>query len=967
MNQEHPSSPTSGQNQKIRQKAHHQASAQAGSKTSQMTSVVNATGNEPALASAQTLNQVSPLNQAQTQAQAQANTQAQGQAQAFQISQASQAQSVPNQVIPASAVPNQVSPAQVAQAQLSPEQIAAQFKVFLLQALGTRRWRPQYIPELANYPPAIQQQWLSQLKQQFEMGWLQLHYEQWFMTRLQMLAVQYQQSMQVLMANPQIQQQIATEYQSTFAPTELMRLAAMAVKDDGTFEPPEHSAYIPGSPLSATSASSVSPGTASALPENESALHGTASDLLENGAALAQRSPAPDLADTQTQGFTAQAPEVGQGPQSSHKAQAVHKAPAGQSQLEDRDIAKRPKSADSAQIEDKSQTPGMATHGDESADNEVSAAKKNPDAGTKAGTKTSTEGGTKAGAKTSTETVNEAGAGAGAGTGTGAGAEAEAEQGKPDKSKGTKAQTWEDKYAAQIAQARKQLKHIGESLQQAKDVRVEQVAKLGKEGEFIDLAYFKEQEEKLKAQEAALLRRNHHTEQQKALEVFSRDDGLFHEVNRFLKYVRDERHFSRDTFMTYKYVLQRVIVILEKVIPHAKTGVRARLARARAQNALREAMAQDVSMTQLQSVSTYSAQNASWDTTKGAETEAKAKDRADSGGENKAGTGDEAGSGVGAERQEYNYRSLLRRGGQTIDDWVIKDDDLLFYDGWEDVSTFDYKVLHRELNFGNEKKRRSSSSVAHSIYVLSSFFNFLVNRKVLTASPLEYLQPPKVKHALPRILSDREVSQLITVAPTTPQELRERAIVELLYSSGLRVGELVSLDVEDIDFDMHEVRVLGKGNKERIVPVGQPALKALRAYLMVRHTFEPQDEALFVNRLGTRLGVRTVQKQIKKAAFEGGLEGKVTPHKLRHAFATQLLNNGADLRLVQEMLGHAQLGTTQIYTHLDLARLQEVYQRAHPLANGTRTELERKAADKQRDKLLAQISSLDEHDLDPIK
>lgn len=242
------------------------------------------------------------------------------------------------------------------------------------------------------------------------------------------------------------------------------------------------------------------------------------------------------------------------------------------------------------------------------------------------------------------------------------------------------------------------------------------------------------------------------------------------------------------------------------------------------------------------------------------------------------------------------------------------------------------RALSRHLNFKSNDERYSSASIAHAVHVVSSFFTFLQRQHLIATNPMQFITAPKAKNALPRVLSAQEVDQLTSTELKTPQDIRNRAITELLFSSGLRVGELISLNLGDISFDMREVRVVGKGDKERVVPVGRVALEAIERYLAVRSYFKPRDNALFVNRLGTRLNVRTVQTFIKEAAKNTGLTGTVTPHKLRHSFATELLNHGADLRLVQEMLGHSNLGTTQIYTHVDLARLQDVYNHAHPRA-----------------------------------
>ncbi|HIX57844.1 MAG TPA: tyrosine recombinase XerC [Candidatus Anaerobiospirillum pullistercoris] len=247
-------------------------------------------------------------------------------------------------------------------------------------------------------------------------------------------------------------------------------------------------------------------------------------------------------------------------------------------------------------------------------------------------------------------------------------------------------------------------------------------------------------------------------------------------------------------------------------------------------------------------------------------------------------------------------------------------------------------------------ERYASASVAHGINVLSSFFTFLQKRCGLEHNPMVHLHSPKVRNALPRVLSLREVEQLSTGCASVDNSfvaVRDRAIVALLFSSGLRVSELVSLNLYDVDFEMREVRVIGKGNKERVVPVGSVALQALRQYLQLRPMVKPVDNALFVGNRGKRLTTRLVQSHIKAAAEKEELGGRVTPHKLRHAFATQLLSNGVDMRLVQEMLGHANLATTQVYTHIDIKHLQEVYDRAHPRASPEQTAEQKAATDLQ--------------------
>lgn len=164
-------------------------------------------------------------------------------------------------------------------------------------------------------------------------------------------------------------------------------------------------------------------------------------------------------------------------------------------------------------------------------------------------------------------------------------------------------------------------------------------------------------------------------------------------------------------------------------------------------------------------------------------------------------------------------------------------------------------------------------------------------------------------------------------------EQRDSAIAELLFSSGLRVSELVGLDLKDLNYETKEIRVLGKGSKYRIVPVGEKALDKISNYLKIRDEFKPSEDALFLNKYGRRLTTRAVEQNLDKLSIKAGVQTHLNPHKLRHSFATELLQGGADLRSVQEMLGHASLAATQVYTHLDFEHLKSVYNKAHPLAN----------------------------------
>jgi integrase/recombinase XerD len=217
-----------------------------------------------------------------------------------------------------------------------------------------------------------------------------------------------------------------------------------------------------------------------------------------------------------------------------------------------------------------------------------------------------------------------------------------------------------------------------------------------------------------------------------------------------------------------------------------------------------------------------------------------------------------------------------------------------------------------------------------------SLFKYLLRENVLTADPTLDLAAPKLPKRLPRVLTIEEVERLLAAPDlSSPQGLRDRAMLELLYGSGLRVSEVTSLNVGDVDLSVELVRCLGKGSKERLVPVGSHAVRAVRAY---QQTARPvlvgrrMTSALFLNRRGGRLTRQGCWKLLRGHARRAGIMRPLTPHVLRHSFATHLLERGADLRAVQEMLGHATINTTQIYTHVARDRLRVIYAQAHPRA-----------------------------------
>jgi integrase/recombinase XerC len=231
------------------------------------------------------------------------------------------------------------------------------------------------------------------------------------------------------------------------------------------------------------------------------------------------------------------------------------------------------------------------------------------------------------------------------------------------------------------------------------------------------------------------------------------------------------------------------------------------------------------------------------------------------------------------------------------------------------------------------------STVGRRLAAVRSFFRFLHREGTMKTNPARLVNTPKMPKPLPKFLTVDDVFSLIE----KPEGLgflpvRDRAILELLYSSGLRVGELSGLNAEDVNIREGLVKVRGKGKKERLVPVGRKALEALKAYMIERVILKKKDKALFLNRNGSRLTDRGVRRIVVKYARAILLDSRIGPHTLRHTFATHLLQGGADLRVIQELLGHSSLSTTQKYTHLDITHLMDVYDKAHPLAGENREE-----------------------------
>lgn len=238
------------------------------------------------------------------------------------------------------------------------------------------------------------------------------------------------------------------------------------------------------------------------------------------------------------------------------------------------------------------------------------------------------------------------------------------------------------------------------------------------------------------------------------------------------------------------------------------------------------------------------------------------------------------------------------------------------------------------------KEGVSPRSINRAVSAVRGFYRFLMLTKRIRTDPTINIESPRVERRLPSVLTEEEMDRLLSLPPkVTSLAIRDQAILELMYATGLRASEVVSLKVEDVHLDLGYVRCIGKGSKERIVPIGSKAIEALTQYIngprnsLVART---GSRSLFVNSRGVGLSRQGLWKLVKARVRAAGITRKVTPHTLRHSFATHLLAHGADLRSVQEMLGHADISTTQIYTHLDKSRLKQVYLSAHPRAKVNR-------------------------------
>jgi len=279
-----------------------------------------------------------------------------------------------------------------------------------------------------------------------------------------------------------------------------------------------------------------------------------------------------------------------------------------------------------------------------------------------------------------------------------------------------------------------------------------------------------------------------------------------------------------------------------------------------------------------------------------------------------------------------NYRIDLEQFFAFLSSERQKKDQKQNKTGRDIITTQDIKAYIGYL-YGRLKR----TSISRKLSALRSFFLFLEKNGMISENPSCNISSPKLNKYLPNYMSVDEIFRVLENADTdTWLKQRNIAILELLYSCGIRVSELHSLDIQDIDFDQRLIKVTGKGKKQRILPVGKKAINAVNRYLRAsvetrnRYHLHPVRSPLFINQRGKRLSVRSIERITKQYAVKSGLTSEISPHSFRHSFATHLLDGGADIRSVQELLGHASLSTTQRYTHLTLDRLMEVYDKAHP-------------------------------------
>ena len=248
---------------------------------------------------------------------------------------------------------------------------------------------------------------------------------------------------------------------------------------------------------------------------------------------------------------------------------------------------------------------------------------------------------------------------------------------------------------------------------------------------------------------------------------------------------------------------------------------------------------------------------------------------------------------------------------------------------WQGLNTHLIRQFSAHLNANG----MNAKSIQRILSSGRGLCNFLIQHKLIKNNPFDDVRAPKAEKRLPKTLSVDQITNLVEIDINNPISYRDKAVLELFYSSGLRLAELCRLDLNDLSLDEQLIRVTGKGNKTRELPIGRHALKALQEWILVRNSFPLKDyQAVFVSQHGNRINPRTIQQRVKYWAVKQGIEISVSPHMLRHSFASHLLESSGELRSVQELLGHSNISTTQIYTHLDFQHLAQVYDDAHPRA-----------------------------------
>ena len=291
--------------------------------------------------------------------------------------------------------------------------------------------------------------------------------------------------------------------------------------------------------------------------------------------------------------------------------------------------------------------------------------------------------------------------------------------------------------------------------------------------------------------------------------------------------------------------------------------------------------------------------------------------------------------------EEYVYYMKIERGlsANTVESYQR---DILSYlsylvkqkiDEWDRTDRFVILNYLRVL----EEEKKSPNTIIRIVSSLRKFHQFLKQEKKMQEDPMQHIDTPKKASVLPKVMSYEEVENLLTIPDVkTPLGMRDRTLLEVMYATGLRVSELTNLKMDDLRLELELIQIIGKGDKERIIPIGETAVRWLEEYLALSRPLllkkSEESHYVFLNHRGGQLTRQGVWKNIKKIVQKAGVTKHVTPHTLRHSFATHLLENGADLRIVQELLGHSDISTTQIYTHISKKRLSKVYQEYHPRA-----------------------------------